>query len=186
MWVHSLKHKGDFVDWFMEMDATFANQYGWHIGILQADNGGEYTNQWLKDYCIQHGISLELTVPHTLQQNGVTERANWTLTKQMHAMMKDTNCPMGLWGEAVWTVCQGTTSPPSFPASFLLHPLPLSSFTYFQLHPTPSTCPPTPLHLLQGILMQPHYIHCQTSLRLTLDLLGSSSHAKGYHLYTLV
>ena len=28
MWVHSLKHKGDFVDWFMEMDATFANQYG--------------------------------------------------------------------------------------------------------------------------------------------------------------
>src|SRR5258708_4504832 len=29
------------------------------------------------------------------------------------------------------------------------------------------------------------YIHCWTSPRLVPDLLGSSSHTKGYHLYTL-
>ena len=46
---------------------------------------------------------LEYTIPHTPQQNGVTERANQTLTKWMRAMMKDMDCPTALWGEAVCT-----------------------------------------------------------------------------------
>src|SRR6266436_3344939 len=83
------------------------------------------------------------------------------------------------------TQCHGTTSPPSFSASFLLHPLPLPSFTYFQLHLTLSACPLPSPHQLQGIPMQLHYVHCQTSPGLMSDLLGSGSHAKGYHLYTL-
>ena len=103
IWIHPLKHKGDFVDWFIKMDSTFANQYGRHIGILWANNGGEYTNQCLQDYCDHHGILLEYTIPHTPQQNGVTERANQTLTKRMRVMMKDMDCPTALWGEAVCT-----------------------------------------------------------------------------------
>ncbi len=103
IWVCPLKHKADFVDWFFKMDAIFLNQYKRHVGTLWMDNGGEYVNQWLQDYCSWHGILLKLTVPHTPQQNGVTERANWMLTECMHAMMKDTDCPMTLWGEAVCT-----------------------------------------------------------------------------------
>ncbi len=83
-------------------------------------------------------------------------------------------------------VCHGMTSPPSFSISFLFHSLPLPSSTYFWLHLTPSTCPLPPLHQLQGIPMQLHYVHCQTSPGLMLDLLRSSSHAKGYCLYTFV
>src|SRR5258707_6974023 len=86
----------------------------------------------------------------------------------------------------IHTWCHGMTSPPSFSASFLLHPLPHPSFTYFQLLPTLSTHPPPPSCQLQGIPMQLCYIHCQTSPGLMLDLLRSSSHTKGYHLYTLV
>src|SRR5258707_6923383 len=71
------------------------------------------------------------------------------------------------------------TSLLSFSISFFLCPSPLSSFTHFQLHLTLSACPPTPLHLLLSILMQLHYIHCQTSLRLASDLLGSGSHTRG-------
>src|SRR5258708_8270677 len=37
------------------------------------------------------------------QQNGVAERANQTLTECMHAMMKDQDCPLALWGEAICT-----------------------------------------------------------------------------------
>ena len=85
------------------MDAIFFNQYGTHVSTLCTDNGGEYINQRLKEYCDQHGILLELTVPHTPQQNGVAERANQMLTKHMHAMMKDTECPLMLWGEAIST-----------------------------------------------------------------------------------
>ena len=81
IWICPLKHKADFVDWFLKMDAIFFNQYGRHVGTLRTDNGGEYVNQQLQDYCSQHGILLELTVPHTPQQNGVAERANQTLTE---------------------------------------------------------------------------------------------------------
>ncbi len=85
------------------MDAIFFNQYGTHVGTLCTDNRGEYINQRLKEYCDQHGILLELTVLHTPQQNGVAERANQMLTECMHAMMKDTECPLMLWGEAIST-----------------------------------------------------------------------------------
>ena len=34
IWVRPLKHKGDFVDWFIKMDSTFANQYRRHVGML--------------------------------------------------------------------------------------------------------------------------------------------------------
>src|SRR6266481_6884747 len=73
--------------------------------------------------------------------------------------------------------------------SFLSHLfLPLSvpcpiSIT-FQLHPTSSACLLLPPLQLRGVLMQLCYVHAQTSLRLTLDLLGPDSHAKGYHQYT--
>ena len=42
------------------------------------------------------------------------------------------------------------------------------------LHPPPTSSahPPPPLHQLQGILTQPCYVHCQTSLGLTSDPLG--------------
>ena len=55
------------------------------------------------------------------------------------------------------------TSPPSFSVSFLSCPLPLPSFTYFQLHLTPSAHLPPPLHQLQSLPAQLCYVHCWTS-----------------------
>ena len=76
--------------------------------------------------------------------------------------------------------CHGMTS--LFPFSSLSVPCPIS--VTFRLHPTSSTCLLPPLLQLQGVLMQLCYICAQTSLGLTLDLLGPDSHAKGYCLYT--
>ena len=79
--------------------------------------------------------------------------------------------------------CHGTTS--LFPF-LLFSPLsaPCSISITFHFHLTLSTCLLPPLLQLQGTLMQLCYVHSQTSLRLTLDLLGPGSHAKGHHLYT--
>ena len=40
---------------------------------FRTDNGGEYTSSEFKKFCLNHGIKRELTIPHTLQQNGVAE-----------------------------------------------------------------------------------------------------------------
>ena len=103
IWLRPLKHKGDFMDWFIDLDRRFLNQYGRHTGTLRTDNGGEYVNQQLHDYCSKHGILLELTVPHTPQQNGVAEWANRTLTERIWALLKDQDCPLSFWGEAAST-----------------------------------------------------------------------------------
>ena len=73
IWVKLMKHKSDFITWFIEMDTLFVNQYAQHVRTLCTDNGGEYINQHLHDYCSAAGIVLELTIPHTPQQNGVAE-----------------------------------------------------------------------------------------------------------------
>ena len=67
-----------------------------------------------------------------------------------------------------------------FLSLFLFPPLPPPSI---HLQPCPLVLCLLPCQLW-GILTQPHHVHCQTSLRLVSNLLGSSSHAKGYHLYT--
>ena len=49
---------------------------GKKIKALRSDNGGEYTGHEFEDFCIQHGIHRQLTVPYNPQQNGVAERKN--------------------------------------------------------------------------------------------------------------
>src|SRR5260370_41956107 len=100
IWLHPLKHKVDFVDWFVKMDPIFINQYGRHIGPLHTDNGGKYVNQQLKQYANKHGILLELTLPHPQQKNGVAKRVNHTLTEWIRAMIKDADCRVAYGAEA--------------------------------------------------------------------------------------
>src|SRR5260221_12057625 len=119
---------------------------------------------------------------HQFEQNFVPlTRKGWWNAKEL--IMKYS---VSMLIKTLRRYCHGTTSPPSFSVSFLLHPLPHPSFTYFRLLLTLSAHPPPPLHQLQGIPTQLHYVHWQTSPGLMLDLLGSGSHAKGYCLYTLV
>ena len=103
MWFHPCKSKADFTPWFILMDKLFVNQYGSHVKILQSDGGGEYVNNTLRSYCDENGISVELTVPHTPEQNGVAERANQKILDKGCTIMKDAGAPEFLWAEAFAT-----------------------------------------------------------------------------------
>src|SRR5258707_7047818 len=81
--------------------------------------------------------------------------------------------------------------PSSLSHLFLPLSVPCPISITFQVHLTlstclllMSTCLPPPLLQLQGVLVQLCYVHAQTSLGLTLDLLGPDSCAKWYCLYT--
>src|SRR5258708_29559286 len=74
--------------------------------------------------------------------------------------------------------------PSSLSHLFLSLSVPCPISVTFQVHLTLSACLPLPLLQLRGVLVQLCYVHAQTSLGLTSDLLGPDSHAKGYHLYT--
>ena len=104
LWVHPMKHKGDFAPWFISMDKIFHNQHGRHIGIFHADGGGEFCNDALDAYFGEHGILKEVTVPDTAAMNGVAERMVRVLKEKVHAVLKDRDCPNGLWAEAILAV----------------------------------------------------------------------------------
>ena len=70
---------------------------------LYSDNGGEYISNDMKNYCSQKGISYHLTVPHTPQLNGVSERMIRTITEKARAMVDCAKLQKEFWGEAVLT-----------------------------------------------------------------------------------
>jgi hypothetical protein len=74
---------------------------GAKIKKLHSDRGGEYLSTEFDRYLKDQGIKRQLTVHHSPQQNGVTERLNRTLVKHARAMLLGWNMPKILWVEAL-------------------------------------------------------------------------------------
>src|SRR5260370_249838 len=58
----------------------------------------------LEKYCAENGITLKLTVPHTPEQNSITERTNQRILDKGRTIMKDANAPDFLWADTFVTV----------------------------------------------------------------------------------
>jgi hypothetical protein len=70
-------------------------QLGYQIIFLRVDNASELVEGAFQDYCGEHGITYEKTVPDASQQNGVAERANQIIERMSRAMLLD--CGLSSW-----------------------------------------------------------------------------------------
>ncbi|CDO72947.1 hypothetical protein BN946_scf185002.g132 [Trametes cinnabarina] len=59
--------------------AFLKNQKGIRLKAVRVNNGKEFLNRHIKGFLRVHGISLELTAPHSSAQNGIAERSFLTL-----------------------------------------------------------------------------------------------------------
>ena len=73
------------------------------IKSLRTDNGGEYISNNFKQYLLENGISHQLTVTYTAQQNGVAERMNRTLIDLVRSMLHSADIDKKFWAEALQT-----------------------------------------------------------------------------------
>ena len=73
---------------------------GRKLKCVCANNGGEYQGQF-EEYCREHGIRLERSVPKTPRHNGVAERTNRTISERIICMLSHSNFPKSFWGEAM-------------------------------------------------------------------------------------
>ncbi|GJY73235.1 putative ribonuclease H-like domain-containing protein [Tanacetum coccineum] len=73
--------------------------------IIRCDNGTEFKNKVMSEFCEQKGIKREFSVARTPQQNSVAERRNMTLIEAAKTMLADSKLPTTLWVEAVNTAC---------------------------------------------------------------------------------
>ncbi|GKE43193.1 putative ribonuclease H-like domain-containing protein [Tanacetum coccineum] len=69
------------------------------------DNGTEFKNRVMSDFCKKKGIKREFSVARTPQQNGVAERRNRTLIEAARTMLADSKLPTTFWAKAVNTAC---------------------------------------------------------------------------------
>uniref|UniRef100_A0A2N9FVA6 Integrase catalytic domain-containing protein n=1 Tax=Fagus sylvatica TaxID=28930 RepID=A0A2N9FVA6_FAGSY len=80
------------------------NQIERTIKTLRTDRGREYLSKQFRELCENKGIRRQLTIPGTLQQNGVAERRNRTLLDMVRSMMAQANLLISFWGDALMAV----------------------------------------------------------------------------------
>ncbi|GJZ76594.1 retrovirus-related pol polyprotein from transposon TNT 1-94 [Tanacetum coccineum] len=73
--------------------------------VRLTDNGTEFVNKTLTEFCESVGITYNTSVPQTPQQNGIVERRNRTLMEAARIILIFAKAPMFLWVEAVATTC---------------------------------------------------------------------------------
>ncbi|GJW00527.1 putative ribonuclease H-like domain-containing protein [Tanacetum coccineum] len=75
------------------------------LKIIRCENGTEFKNRVMSEFCEQKGIKREFSVARTPQQNGVAERRNITLIEAARTMLTDSKLRTTFWTEAVNTTC---------------------------------------------------------------------------------
>ncbi|GJV35725.1 putative ribonuclease H-like domain-containing protein [Tanacetum coccineum] len=75
------------------------------VKIIRCDDGIEFKNKVMDDFCREKGIKREYSVASNPQQNGVDERRNMTLIEAARTMLADSKLPTTFWAEAVSTAC---------------------------------------------------------------------------------
>ncbi|GKC82820.1 ribonuclease H-like domain-containing protein, partial [Tanacetum coccineum] len=71
----------------------------------KCDNGGEFRNKEMDEFCSRKGIKRKFSNAKTPQQNGIAERRNRTLIEAARTMLVDAKLPVTFWAEAVNTAC---------------------------------------------------------------------------------
>ncbi|GJZ88739.1 putative ribonuclease H-like domain-containing protein [Tanacetum coccineum] len=75
------------------------------VKIIRSDNGTEFKNKVMDDFCKEKDIRREYSISRTPQQNDVVERRNRTLIEAARTMLVDFKLPTTFWAEAVSTAC---------------------------------------------------------------------------------
>ncbi|GJS27346.1 putative ribonuclease H-like domain-containing protein [Tanacetum coccineum] len=73
------------------------------VKIIRCDNGGEFKNREMNEFCSKKGIKREFSNARTPQQNGVAERRNRTLIEAARTILADAKLHVTFWVEAVNT-----------------------------------------------------------------------------------
>nr|GEV42247.1 putative ribonuclease H-like domain-containing protein [Tanacetum cinerariifolium] len=81
------------------------NHLSLKVKIIRSDNGTEFKNHDLNQFCGMKLIKREFSVPRTPQQKGIAERKNRTLIEAARTIMADSLLPIPFWAEAVNTAC---------------------------------------------------------------------------------
>nr|GEW77657.1 putative ribonuclease H-like domain-containing protein [Tanacetum cinerariifolium] len=102
-WTFFLKTKDETSGILRKFITEIENLKDLKVKNIRCDNGGEFRNKEMNDFCSLKGIKREFSNARTPQQNGVAERRNRTLIEAARTMLSDAKLPVTFWTEAVNT-----------------------------------------------------------------------------------
>ncbi|GKD34882.1 putative ribonuclease H-like domain-containing protein, partial [Tanacetum coccineum] len=102
-WVFFLATKDETSEILKTFITSIENLIDLKVKVIRCDNGTEFINRIMNQFCEIKGIKREFSVTRTPQQNGVAERKNKTLIEAARTMLADSKLPTTFWAEAVNT-----------------------------------------------------------------------------------
>ncbi|GJW58943.1 putative ribonuclease H-like domain-containing protein [Tanacetum coccineum] len=104
-WVFFLASKDETSEILKTFITGIENQLDYKVKVIRSDNGTEFKNSVMNQFCDMKGIKREFSVARTPQQNGVAERRNRTLIEAARSFLVNSKLPTTFWAEAVNTAC---------------------------------------------------------------------------------
>ncbi|GKD20575.1 putative ribonuclease H-like domain-containing protein [Tanacetum coccineum] len=104
-WVFFLATKDETSGILKAFITGIENQINHKVKIIRCDNGTEFKNKEMNQFCEMKGIKREFSVARTPHQNRVAERKNRTLIEAARTMLANSKLPTTFWAEPVNTAC---------------------------------------------------------------------------------
>ncbi|GKD87118.1 putative ribonuclease H-like domain-containing protein [Tanacetum coccineum] len=104
-WVFFLATKDETSEILKTLITGIENQINHKVKIIRCDNGTEFKNNDMNQFCGMKRIKREFSVSKTPQQNRVAKRKNRTLIEAARTMLADSLLPTAFWAKAVNTAC---------------------------------------------------------------------------------
>jgi hypothetical protein len=103
-----LRDKSNVFETFKSFAILAQNQFDFDINKVRSDNGPEFKNARIDEYCDDKGIKHEFSSKYTPEQNGIVERKNRTLIDMARSMLAEYNVSDSYWAEAINTACHAS------------------------------------------------------------------------------
>nr|GFB94963.1 putative ribonuclease H-like domain-containing protein [Tanacetum cinerariifolium] len=93
-WVFFLASKDETAPVLKTFIISLENLLSLKVKVIRCDNGTEFKNSDLNQFCGLKVIKREFSVPRTPQQNGIAERKNRTLIEVARTLLVDSLLPI--------------------------------------------------------------------------------------------
>jgi transposase InsO family protein len=107
-WVFFLRDKSHTCDIFKTFVRRVKNEFEQKLKKVRSDNGSEFKNTNVEEFCDEKGINHLFSTTYTLEQNGVVERKNRTLIEMSRSMLDEYKVLDSFWDEAINTACHAS------------------------------------------------------------------------------
>ncbi|GBN08374.1 Retrovirus-related Pol polyprotein from transposon TNT 1-94 [Araneus ventricosus] len=99
--VYPMKNKSEVFDCFTKFQKRAERYLNSKIINIRTDRGMEFCHNEFQNFLDNQGIRAERTNEYTPEQNGVSERFNYTALDAVKCLLKDNNLRNGFWAEAL-------------------------------------------------------------------------------------